>query len=403
MFPIVPDLQKLSITPAIPDVALPSAAVEMSKSVANVALDRLSSVQDRASASAIPSAAVDISKSLATVVAAGTNVATETGTRAFSSLFGKLGGVMSMASTSATTPDEDSSHDDHHCARKEEETLDDDIKIEPKCEIGYPKKTFKLKTDSFYESIVNERETFSPNIEETIFGDFSSNSSFSLDPEMLQLFCNHYRNSLESDKADEIEWKTLHNIVMKINSEDAALGISLILSEIMERYKNYETIEETIPEDKKIDTPEVTNESADVHEDDGWENDWSDPDLSGLSEDEAEPEPKQEQIVKRTVNVAQNLIDNVVNYNKGDKSKGVELALYIVSLAVLLDKSNISPDVAFKLPYKAVLGIANKYMKSQLKCDTECPDSNNENNCDNSFIKMLSKTIDVAKSIEPEK
>ena len=109
---MVPDLQTLSsINPGIPDVALPSAAVEISKSVANVALDKISSVQDRASVSAIPSAAVDISKSLATVVAAGTNVATETGTRAISSLFGRLGGVMNMASAASPIEEKNSFSD----------------------------------------------------------------------------------------------------------------------------------------------------------------------------------------------------------------------------------------------------------------------------------------------------
>ena len=121
---MVPNLQKLSINTGIPDVVLPSAAIEMSKSVANVALDRLSSAQDRASASAIPSAAVDISKSLATAVAAGTNVATETGTRAISSLFGRLGGVMSMASASPSLPEEStlSDEDDNNLVEKKMET-----------------------------------------------------------------------------------------------------------------------------------------------------------------------------------------------------------------------------------------------------------------------------------------
>ena len=96
----------LSMRPSIPDVVLPTAAVEISKSVAITALDKIAAVPDNAPVSAIPSAAVDISKSLATVVAAGTNVATETGTRAISSLFGRLGGVISMGTSSTTTDDQ---------------------------------------------------------------------------------------------------------------------------------------------------------------------------------------------------------------------------------------------------------------------------------------------------------
>ena len=138
-------IQKLSINPGIPDVALPSAAVEMSKSVANVALDRISSVQERASASAIPSAAVDISKSLATVVAAGTNVATETGTRAISSLFGKLGGVMSMASASPTTHDQDNLCEEDQSVRESEEKLYNEVIEESKLVSIHPKKSTKVK------------------------------------------------------------------------------------------------------------------------------------------------------------------------------------------------------------------------------------------------------------------
>ena len=101
------DLQKLSMSTGLPDVTLPAAAVEISKSVANVALEKISAVPDRAPVSAIPSAAVDLSKSLASVVAVGTNAATETGTRAISSLFGRLGGVISMSGTTSTSTEEE--------------------------------------------------------------------------------------------------------------------------------------------------------------------------------------------------------------------------------------------------------------------------------------------------------
>ena len=401
---MVPDLQKLSINPGIPDVALPSAAVEMSKSVANVALDRISSVQERASASAIPSAAVDISKSLATVVAAGTNVATETGTRAISSLFGKLGGVMSMASASPTTHDQDNLCEEDQSVRESEEKLYNEVIEESKLVSIHPKKSTKVKTDSFYELPIRDKDDFTHNTtEKTIFEDFSSTSSLSLDPDMLQLLSNHYRNSMESDENDEIEWNTLQNILMRINSEDAVLGVSLILSEILEKYQKFETIEEIVTKDEQCEKPEINeNEPTEMQENDGWENDWSDPDLSGLSEDE-ETEQKNDETTTRTINVAQNLVDSILNHDKDDKSRGAELALYVTSLALLLEKTNVSPDVAFRLPYKAVLAIANKYKNSQLKCDNASVDSKNENECDYSIIKLLSKTIDTAKSIETQK
>ena len=120
-----------------------------------------------------------------------------------------------------------------------------------------------------------------------------------------------------------------------------------------------------------------------------------------MSEDE-ETEQKNDETTTRTVNVAQNLVDSILNHNKDDKSRGAELALYVTSLALLLEKTNVSPDVAFRLPYKAVLAIANKYKNSQLKCDNASLDSKNENECDYSIIELLSKTIDTAKSIEKQ-
>ena len=166
--------------------------------------------------------------------------------------------------------------------------------------------------------------------------------------------------------------------MLRINSEDAVLGVSLILSEILEKYQKFETIEEIVKKDELCKKPEINeNEPAEMQENDGWENDWSDPDLSGLSEDE-ETEQKNDETTTRTVNVAQNLVDSILNHDKDDKSRGAELALYVTSLALLLEKTNVSADVAFRLPYKAVLAIANKYKNSQLKCDNASFDSKNE-------------------------
>ena len=70
--------------------ALTSAASAASTHAAS-ALSTAASAASNAPAAVIPSAAVGISRSLATAVAAGTNVATERGTKAISSLFGSIG------------------------------------------------------------------------------------------------------------------------------------------------------------------------------------------------------------------------------------------------------------------------------------------------------------------------
>lgn len=384
------DLQKLSMSTGLPDVTLPAAAVEISKSVANVALEKISAVPDRAPVSAIPSAAVDLSKSLASVVAVGTNAATETGTRAISSLFGRLGGVISMSGTTSTSTEEEI-HISNAKPPSEggaETTLDDNsgineatldpVKVEP---------TSKLMVDNFYETcfkpqVVQETAAGRP------FEDFSSASELSVDLDTLNLLSRHYRNAIEFDEKDELEWALLQDILLSIISEEATTGISLALSELM--YRNNEFV--TIEEPQKVNEINVSNDKLDESvpkEEDGWEDDWSDPELSDNSEDDAGDH--KESVVSRTVNVAEKFIEDILNYNSKSKSIGADLALYIASLAVLIEDVGINPNVAFKISMKSVFPIASTYAKAQSeKCDSD--------KSDKFATKLFLKTVEMVKS-----
>lgn len=384
------DLQKLSMSTGLPDVTLPAAAVEISKSVANVALEKISAVPDRAPVSAIPSAAVDLSKSLASVVAVGTNAATETGTRAISSLFGRLGGVISMSGTTSTSTEEEI-HISNAKPPSEggaETTLDDNsgineatldpVKVEP---------TSKLMVDNFYETcfqpqVVQETAAGRP------FEDFSSASELSVDLDTLNLLSRHYRNAIEFDEKDELEWALLQDILLSIISEEATIGISLALSELM--YRNNEFV--TIEEPQKVNEINVSNDKLDESvpkEEDGWEDDWSDPELSDNSEDDAGDQ--KESVVSRTVNVAEKFIEDILNYNSKSKSIGADLALYIASLAVLIEDVGINPNVAFKISMKSVFPIASTYAKAQSeKCDSD--------KSDKFATKLFLKTVEMVKS-----
>ena len=384
------DLQKLSMSTGLPDVTLPAAAVEISKSVANVALEKISAVPDRAPVSAIPSAAVDLSKSLASVVAVGTNAATETGTRAISSLFGRLGGVISMSGTTSTSTEEEI-HISNAKPPSEggaETTLDDNsgineatldpVKVEP---------TSKLMVDNFYETcfkpqVVQETAAGRP------FEDFSSASELSVDLDTLNLLSRHYRNAIEFDEKDELEWALLQDILLSIISEEATTGISLALSELM--YRNNEFV--TIEEPQKVNEINVSNDKLDESvpkEEDGWEDDWSDPELSDNSEDDAGDQ--KESVVSRTVNVAEKFIEDILNYNSKSKSIGADLALYIASLAVLIEDVGINPNVAFKISMKSVFPIASTYAKAQSeKCDSD--------KSDKFATKLFLKTVEMVKS-----
>ena len=384
------DLQKLSMSTGLPDVTLPAAAVEISKSVANVALEKISAVPDRAPVSAIPSAAVDLSKSLASVVAVGTNAATETGTRAISSLFGRLGGVISMSGTISTlaVEESDSSNVKPPSEGGAEIKVDDNSEIN---EVTFdPVKvdpTSKLMVDNFYETcsqpqLAQEMAAGRP------FDDFSSASVLSIDLDTLNLLSRHYRNSIEFDEKDELEWTLLQDILLSIISEEATTGISLALSELM--YRNNEFV--TIEEPQEVNEMNAFNDKLDesvANEEDGWEDDWSDPELSDNSGDDTGDQ--KESVVSRTVNVAEKFLEDILNYNSKSKSIGADLALYIASLAVLIEDVGIKPDVAFKISMKSVFPIASTYAKAQSeKCDSD--------KSDKFATKLFLKTVAMVKS-----
>ena len=370
MFPLGQDLHMLSTMPAISEVGLSTTAVELSKSVANVAMEKISAVPDRAPVSAIPSAAVDISKSLATVVAAGTNVATETGTRAITNLFGRLGGVINIASSNYVHVEESTVLSNNSHESTETKTEDSPTKIEEQVKTLQLTKTPIFKIDSFYDSLLDRQDLSSS--EFVPFGDFSS-TYLEGDFETLSLVSRHYRNAMEYDEKEEVVWSMLQDILLTITKEDASLGLSLILSELMEKFDTFVPIEE-IDKDAEIKNESAVDqkEASDLQENDGWEDDWSDPELSGLSGDEEDLEKeKNHQVTRGTVNAAEKLVEELMKYDSNAKSVGTDISLYITSLLVLIEEVEIEPDIAFKMPLKSAFELARKYVKTQsVKCDT---------------------------------
>ena len=396
------DLNSISIKTSIPEVVLPTTAVEISKSVANVAIEKISSVPDRAPVSAIPSAAVDISKSLATVVAAGTNVATETGTRAITSLFGRLGGVINVASSSLSLTDTTNItkeeipfvSEDHDITIKEKPDGEDNVKILPS------KRSPNVKINCFYESVFRNTEPsmLGDDAENSQFEDFSSNSNLSIDLDTLNLVRRHYRNAIEVDEKEEIEWSMLQDIILIINNEDVSIGASIILSELLEKQNKFVTIEENSEVVATTENSDGDAIKSGVLETDGWENDWSDPDLSGLSDNEEIEEAKTHKtIFTKTVNISEKLIHELINHNAETKFLGTGLALYVISLAILIEQTDIEPDIAFKLSHSSVLAIAREYVKRQKKkCDFNDTTSN-----ENTLMDLFVKTMQAAKLYEP--
>ena len=74
---------------------------------------------------------------------------------------------------------------------------------------------------------------------------------------------------------------------------------------LIEKQNKFVTIEETVDvaSNKEISDGDVM--PSDLQEADGWENDWSDPDLSGLSGDEDIDKVKEDRTtVQKTVNIS---------------------------------------------------------------------------------------------------
>merc|ERR1712141_932990 len=96
-------------------------------------------------------------------------------------------------------------------------------------------------------------------------------------------------------------------------------------------------------------------------------------------------------VVSRTVNVAEKFIEDILNYNSKSKSIGADLALYIASLAVLIEDVGINPNVAFEISMKLVFPIASTYAKAQSeKCDSD--------KSDKFATKLFLKTVEMVKS-----
>ena len=404
----------LSVKASIPDVILPAAAVEISKSVANVALEKISAVPDRAPVSAIPSAAVDISKSLATVVAAGTNVATVTGTRAISSLFGRLGGVINIASSTSTTADEP-----NFMMEKKEISAQDNEEAE--IEKGEePNKLLRLDTgthgsicvDSFYESALEEND-FSMLSKgdggKLPFEDFSCTSYLSVDDDTLNLVSRYYRNTIEEDEQSDIDWNVLQDIILAITNEDVSFGVALLLAELLEKQSQSITTEEVVEVDhqyeskkdsnakksvsnSKITDSDIEETETNLNENDGWENDWSDTQLSDDNDSET-AEKVEKQIIRKEMNMAEKLIKDLMEYN-GKKSVGFELAVYIASMAILIQELNFSPETVFKIPSQMVFAIARKHVKESHLCDTDELEK-----CKSCICRIFVKTVKIGKSV----
>ena len=98
----------------------------------------------------------------------------------------------------------------------------------------------------------------------------------------------------------------------------------------------------------KTTDSDIEETETNWNENDGWENDWSDTQLSDDNDSET-TEKVEKQIIHKEMNMAEKLIKDLMEYN-GKKSVGFELAVYIASMAILIQELNFSPETVFKIP-----------------------------------------------------
>ena len=275
--------QALDTTVNVANQAIGS-TVQVAGQALNTTVDVLSN------AAPIPSAAVGISKSLATAVAAGTNVATEKGTKAFSSLFGRLTGY-------ATAPTDDGALPVEEEPIREEEENEEEL-ILPKSQDPV------FNVCSFYQ------DAFECSVrlggKRVPFENFSTSSHGVIDRQDRLLLMSYFQDVQSSS------WDDLEDVLVRILSQDSQLGIVLLLGELANRLN--EEIEVM-----------VEKESPEKEEESGGEG-WDDAELD-LDDDDGETTME-----TKSVNLVENVLRKIF---ENDPKVGTLLVLLSETLPVL--------------------------------------------------------------------
>jgi len=297
--------------------ALSTAASAASTHAAS-ALSTAASAASNAPAAVIPSAAVGISRSLATAVAAGTNVATERGTKAISSLFGTLSGFGFASGTTEEEPLEPDSRSNEDEVREDAVTDEESEKEEaeerenPMLGKGSTAEETANEEESvrvhpFYESALRAYRLRQTRLVVTQPFDSFSSGRGTLSKQEVVLLNRHFQGILSTKlEGTEVAWEVLEPALLKIVREDTALGVSLLMGELGCRLDQ----EVQVVIQKKVEKINEENGSDKGDSDEGWD------DAELDIEVEADQEEEDETMETASVNLVDNCLEKLLESDR---------------------------------------------------------------------------------------
>ena len=169
----------------------------------------------------------------------------EASTKVISSLFGKLSKFNPMlGSSSAPNSDDDNENmmADKDCDLP---NINNALAVSPS------KKAKQIAVNAFYEDVFDRHCRIGRL--QSCFENFSESiKSGPLDKTTLTLLSRHYRNALELELDDQIEWSVLKDILYILMEEDTSLAVSLMISELPNVQHHVELIDELVQNPKRL-------------------------------------------------------------------------------------------------------------------------------------------------------
>ena len=158
----------------------------------------------------------------------------EAGTKVISSLFGKLSKFNPILVAQEAL---------------EESAMDQDDEEFMSAPTSPAKKSKQIAINAFYEDVFDHARVSQM---QSNFESFSESIKGPLDKTTLALLSRHYRNALELDEEDQIEWSVLKDILTLLVEEDTALGVSLIVSQLYSVEEHFDLVQEFLNNPKRL-------------------------------------------------------------------------------------------------------------------------------------------------------
>ena len=119
----------------------------------------------------------------------------------------------------------------------------------PIANVSPSKKAKQIAVNAFYEDVFDRHCRIGRL--QSCFENFSESIKGPLDKTTLTLLSRHYRNALELELDDQIEWSVLKDILNILMEEDTPLAVSLMISELP-NVQHVELVDELVQNPKRL-------------------------------------------------------------------------------------------------------------------------------------------------------